>query len=202
MFEYGMRKIPFVTLKCEQCDKPFETPVRRMRVARFCGKECFYKHGSGVKARSIDEKRELFSTMHKPWQNGLWRCWQWNGTTDDNGYGIFTRTNGSRLAHRASWFFEHGELREEDFVLHECDNPSCVNPAHLFLGTQSDNIADMVSKCRHQVGEQRPAAKLKESGVREIRAMDGPHQKIADLFGVTRTVVTNIKNRKAWKHVV
>ena len=76
-------------------------------------------------------------------------CWLWTGATNRAGYGRFGVSGDNRLAHRVSWLLEHGQLSDSDHVLHRCDNPPCVNPAHLFLGTNHDNVMDKMSKGRH-----------------------------------------------------
>jgi len=78
-------------------------------------------------------------------------CWLWIAATNDDGYGIFRWPSAGRMigAHRAAWMLEHGEIANDLQVLHRCDNPPCVNVAHLFLGTQVDNILDMCHKGRH-----------------------------------------------------
>jgi len=83
-------------------------------------------------------------------------CWLWEGATLFNGYGVIGRPgkhNGNVLTHRASWEVHVGSIPEGMYVLHRCDNRRCVLPDHLFLGTQADNLADMVSKGRSCRGE-------------------------------------------------
>jgi hypothetical protein len=77
-------------------------------------------------------------------------CWLYNGCKTRFGYGKFAITGGWVLAHRISWLLSFGNIPEDSCVLHRCDNPGCVNPDHLFLGTQLDNIYDMVFKGRNK----------------------------------------------------
>ena len=76
-------------------------------------------------------------------------CWLWDGAVNDKGYGVFYWRRTRRYAHRASYEIYRGPIRYGMFVCHKCDNPSCVNPAHLFEGTAEDNMQDCVRKGRH-----------------------------------------------------
>lgn len=79
-------------------------------------------------------------------------CWEWIGAVASNGYGVINqgrRTTGIMRAHRVSWEIHFGPVPDKLWVLHKCDNRTCVNPAHLFLGTRQDNVDDMVNKKRN-----------------------------------------------------
>lgn len=96
-------------------------------------------------APMTDEQRLLAGAPNRP--SGA--CWIWTGPTNNHGYGRF---GGSRYAHRVSYQLAHGPIPPGMVVLHRCDNPPCVNPDHLSLGTQRDNVRDMVTKGRHNPG--------------------------------------------------
>ncbi len=131
-------------------------------------------------------------------------CWNWN-SIGSNGYGQLTFENKHHQAHRASYLAFVGVIPKGMFVLHRCDVPSCINPNHLFLGTQSDNIKDMYSKGRFKRkqfrGETSPAAKLKEIDVVAIRKSDLNTKTLSELFGVTTRSISQIRARETWKHI-
>lgn len=127
-------------------------------------------------------------------------CWTWTAARDKNGYGFF-RMNGKQChAHRVAWILQNGQIRDGLWVLHKCDNPPCVNPSHLFLGTVLDNHHDMDSKHRRVItrGENNYLAKLTEVEARAIIRAEGTQQSIAEIFGVARTTVSRIKAGVRW----
>ena len=75
-------------------------------------------------------------------------CWEWTDGCDGDGYGVVGAGGKTVRAHRVAWEVAHGPIPDGVHVLHQCDNPPCINPAHLFLGTQADNMADKVAKGR------------------------------------------------------
>lgn len=136
-------------------------------------------------------------------------CWEWLGNLTHDGYGTFDLPSSdgrwrSRRAHRVAFVIANGELEDGMMVCHTCDNPSCCNPAHLFAGTQAENMADMWRKGRRAIGEKQGSAKLKEADVIAIRVLLASgisHKKIADQYGVARSTITDINLRKKWKHM-
>lgn len=127
-------------------------------------------------------------------------CWPWNGTA--KGYGTFWLSGKKSGAHRIAFALtvcDPGELK----VLHQCDNPPCCNPAHLFLGTTLDNSRDAVSKRRMQHGESRPNAKLTNESVLEIRRKYKRHRygyrRLAREFGVSWSTIKEVILRRSWK---
>jgi hypothetical protein len=134
-------------------------------------------------------------------------CWEWQASKNPAGYGQFVPHMGSRplLAHRYSYECKVGVIPEGVFVLHKCDNRACVKPDHLFLGTNKDNVEDMISKGRHCFGERNGASKINEESVVNIRQMyskgDVTQREIAVIFGITVGQVSNIVLHKRWGHV-
>lgn len=131
-------------------------------------------------------------------------CMNWLKNKDPDGYGKLRWKGKQTLAHRLVWTLVHGQIPADLCCLHICDNPGCCNVKHLFLGTQADNIKDMVSKNRHYKGEAHHKAKLTENDVLDIRRLGEKgllHREIARKFNITRPVVSYILRGYNWKHV-
>ena len=125
-------------------------------------------------------------------------CWIWQGTKDKGGYGKICHEAKHMRAHRVSYQLHVGELTADMFVCHSCDNPSCVNPKHLFLGTHKDNMIDMVRKDRS------PRQKLTASAVLKIRQLltEGyGAEDLAVMFGVHVYTIRRIRNGRRWGHL-
>jgi hypothetical protein len=123
-----------------------------------------------------------------------------------SGYGLIKIHRRVTGAHRAMWTYRFGPIPAGMCVCHRCDNPPCVNPDHLFLGTVQDNNADMVRKGRHRAptGEATAHAKLTRADVVMMRALLAkgvPQVTCASLFGVSQCSVYDIKRRRFWKAV-
>lgn len=134
-------------------------------------------------------------------------CWIWVSTKNRSGYGVFGmgRKVGMRLAHRLSFEWANSAAIPAGlFVCHRCDNPACIRPEHLFLGTQDDNMRDAAMKERTQRGTDRVIAKLDPGMVRQIRARASQGERLAWLardFGVARTTIEAVVTGRTWRHV-
>ncbi len=143
-------------------------------------------------------------------------CWPWQPTfvkafkeQTKWRYGRFEHGWKIYKSHRLAWQLTHGEIPEGLWVLHKCDNPPCCNPAHLFLGTDLDNVRDCIAKGRFtrnpQKGEDHHQSKLTDRDVRFIRATYKPGKiRLLDLathFGVSEGQISVIVNRKRWTHI-
>lgn len=196
----GMIRQP-VERTCEICSIVFAVPSYRVKPgeARFCGKAC--KGEATRRRRTVDLTTRFWRHVDK---SGA--CWVWTGAHNKQGYGAIalyhTRpTFRAAPAHRVSWELHFGPISDGLWVLHRCDNPPCVRPDHLFLGTPQDNIDDMRAKGRARypglpTGERHPRAKLTDSQAAQIRARHAAgeisHAALAREFGVGRWVVTRI----------
>jgi len=147
------------------------------------------------------------------------QCWNWLGSLNAKGYGTISGqlVGGEKisqmLAHRASWVIHNGPIPTSDLahgmvVMHKCDNPRCVNPAHLVLGTQADNVRDMDVKKRHVVGEWQKrkgvehfrSAFKNQADIDLICATEGRTRELAEQFGVAASTIKRIRQKNGAGH--
>jgi hypothetical protein len=160
-----------------------------------------------------DEQRLRFASKTRQADSG---CIEWRGSLKSmvggqKTYGQFWcgrlgADGRMRLAHRVAWEMANGPAPEGLMVMHSCDNPLCVNVAHLSLGTAKDNTADMISKGRKATtaGEAHGGALLTTAqalAIRELRSRGVPRSRVAALFEVSERTIGRITNRQGWKHV-
>lgn len=131
-------------------------------------------------------------------------CWEWQGRRLKRGYGRIGDSKKEKLVHRLVYELCVGDVPPGQEVCHECDNPPCCNPAHLFVGTRSVNLKDMAAKGRHNnpcpKGEKRPAPKLSDDAVRDIRCRAATGEKgiiarLAEEYGVSAVLVSQVARR-------
>ena len=134
---------------------------------------------------------------------GPGECWAFTGSPGMHGYGVIRDKNKQRRAHRVSYELSKGEIPEGMVVCHSCDNPPCVNPNHLFLGTVQANNRDMDRKGRRNVarGSDRRGSKLTDDLVREIRASHESNRELAARFDLHMNTIYNVRIRRTWRHV-
>jgi hypothetical protein len=186
---------------CKTCNSSFM--ARNSEISRRCGLYC---------SRDCFMNREL-----ENWVSRFWKyvqkedgCWRWIGPHGKYGYGTLSgipwsnNHKGKELSHRISWVINRGPIPHNMYVLHTCDQPSCVNPDHLFLGTQIDNNNDKVSKVRQAMGEKLPQSKLNAEDIRHIRSLRTyglSLYELADIFRVDFSNIGRIVRRESWKHI-
>jgi hypothetical protein len=131
-------------------------------------------------------------------------CWLWRGYTLSTGYGQITYKGRKVLLHRAMYEVANGPIPPGLDVCHSCDNPPCVRPEHLWLGTAKDNVRDCIEKGRWLNGEANPQAVMTEDNVREIRARMAGGQRLYEIargMGLRASSVRNVYYGRSWKHV-
>jgi hypothetical protein len=191
---------------CEQCGASFgvDSCVVRKGYGRFCSHSCARRGQTQTPAlerfwRSVDKSPS--------------GCWLWTATKTTFGYGVFWADGRLHKAHRWSYELLRGPIPKGLHALHHCDTPACVNPEHLFLGTQADNVADMRAKGRGfdippekaPHGERNGHARLTAELVLAIRAAcagDDLHREIAARFGVSAGQVSHIARGGSWRHLL
>ncbi|MCK9568765.1 HNH endonuclease [Candidatus Pacearchaeota archaeon] len=173
-------------------------------------------------ATSIPSEHGVYRTNHRPVLVRFWEkvhktksCWIWTGALGGGSYGLIWLNGRNYPAHKLSWEIHFGKIPKGKLVCHNCpggDNPSCVNPAHLFLGTHQENLHDaslkgMLSTAKD--GSKNPMAKLTENDVLEIRRRyikgnrRGPNSSyaLALEFGVRQSWIRTIAYKRRWTHV-
>jgi len=132
-------------------------------------------------------------------------CWIFLGPWDGAGYGLFSYKGFRDRAHRISWILHKGDIQDGKSVLHTCDNRPCCNPDHLWLGSQQDNIDDMIAKGRAAIGEANGQAKLNDAAVTNIKKLldnNLHHYRIAEMYNVDERTIRFIRDGITWRHVL
>ena len=205
---------------CGECGKAYKTYPSWKRSAgggRFCSRQCLHKCQLHSKALVEDGKRTRRAATTSPsafWARTKRVCdWlEWQGSRYPAGYGHY----GRGYAHRRAWEICFGPIPPGRIVCHRCDNPPCVNPAHLFIGTHKDNTQDAIEKGRFKPweyphshenlprGEGHPHAKLTNAKVVEILALlraGNSARSICPRFGVSIQTIWCISSGKTWRHI-
>ncbi len=199
-----MQKQSSTTTICPVCGTPFEH--YRSRKRQYCGLRC-----AGFGHR-VPHAIRYWTRVDR--SGGPGACWPWVGYRDRSGYGIVYRDGGTTKAHRAAWELTNGPITDNLWVLHRCDNPPCVNPAHLFLGTARDNVADMMAKGRAVPRSHLPEhvlrgmaagrARLTDEQVIAIRksAVEGYGlRRLGRDYGVSYGTICALVTRRSWQHI-
>ena len=166
---------------------------------KFCSQACFgseQKHKADISR--VDERAAFARNVGPENHRG---CTEWLGARDKDGYGAFGYAGVMHRAHRASLRLSGTPVPKGKMVCHRCDNPACVNPQHLYVGTGVENMRDAKERNRLRVGSRNHFAKLDESTVRAIRTSREPVGQLAAKYGVSHGAISMILSRKTWKHI-
>jgi hypothetical protein len=186
-------KVTTAAKNCEICGKQFLRGLKSLKwwyTARYCSPQC-----SGIASRQ--DRNTTFDASYAVAESG---CWEWQRTRSETNYGRFW--DGARVvaAHRYSYarfVAEPGDLH----VRHRCDNPPCVNPAHLELGSHRDNMLDAVERRRNTHGSRHPMSKITEDDVRFIRSSNLSGRQLAKQLGLAPSTISQIRSGQVWRHV-
>jgi hypothetical protein len=190
------------TKKCIRCKQELPLEQFAKNRGRTDGYNPYCRVCAAQKRKEQDEKqpaltakyvRDFMRNVHFA-ENG---CWEWTAALGVNGYGRF-KFRKIGYAHRFSYYIFNGDLCDGMEVCHTCDNPKCVNPAHLWQGTKRENMRDAATKGRTNT------VKLSPDDVRRIRSLRNLKYPVADIakrFGVTTTMVYDIVNRRTWDYI-
>lgn len=182
---------------CRNCQKSFSVIPFYKNKRKYCSQQCA---SQGMRPQLKDR---FFAKVKK-----LGDCWEWQGSRLKTGYGRIRIGYGDSremtLAHRVSWVLHNKKtLTSYQFVMHKCDNPPCVNPDHLMVGTPKDNTQDMIKKGRKRngraPGEKNGSAKLTWAKVNDIRKSGKTPSQLAEMYGVTKSSISRILTNQSWK---
>jgi hypothetical protein len=181
---------------CKHCGKTFSAPLYQIKngYGIYCSRRC-----TGYGQVPPIEERLAAKTRIRG------ECWEWTGPYDRRGYGLCKLDGKMYRVHRLVYERHNGPVPAGHFVMHSCDNPSCVNPSHLSSGTPKANVHDMVAKGRHVHGERHPRTVFTASDIQAIRETyqnkQCSQQELANRYGVTQHCISAIIRRDTWKHI-
>lgn len=203
--------------KCEICNKLFiwTRSKNQKSKPRFCSWKCRkefghigFKPGGNyrIDKTTPDEKLKKLKDAFEKKVIKKEGCWDWVGPFDEGNYPIMScdRRYGPDRGHRASWIIYKGPIPKGMLVCHQCDNPRCTNPQHLWIGTHKENAKDMIEKKRKANGEKTNNSKLKTEDVIEIKKLiklGFSYPKISKMYEVAYGTIARIKRGETWKHV-
>lgn len=183
---------------CLTCGTLFHKRKRdandRWLLRKWCSRKC--ARAQNMKQIPLKERLRLNSSPNKS------GCLIWTGTIGAGGYGSI-KIGKNIKAHRASWIAHKGEIPKGMMVLHKCDTPACINPDHLFIGTQLDNMRDALAKGRNADtrGTKNGRAKLTEAQIADIRQSEETAVATAAKYGVSSSLISQIRLGQCWRHL-
>lgn len=197
-------------LECKWCRHIWQ-PMKSFVIS--CPK-CHSIHWNGPRQYKSDEVRRIRDDGTLTYADRFWEkvkigdadeCWEWQGAITKRGYGNFRYKNSPVYTHRVAWQLTNGFIPDGKYILHNCDNPKCVNPKHLRVGTQQDNVTDMVKRNRNAKGQKNGMAKLTDEIVLKIIQLWNNSKltapQIAKVMGTTKGTIHGIAHREIWRHI-
>lgn len=181
---------------CDVCSREFYVPPSHRRIRQTCSLGCKGK-------QQLNWQKQDLATRFWAKVDKSGDCWLWTGAILKTGYGSIRIDHKAIRAHRAAYELSVGPIPEGALLRHTCDNPRCVNPAHLLLGDKRSNTQDAIERGQHRCGERDPKAKLSNQNVVEIRdalARGETGKALARRFGVGESVISRIKTGKGRRH--
>lgn len=187
-----------VRVTCEICSLRFHPWRGREQLSRVCSQRC----GGRLSSKTHAYQAEDFDRFVRRRENA---CWLWTGPSKATGYGIFSIRGRRVRAHRWAYERTHGTIPLGMYICHHCDNRLCVNPAHLYAGTATDNARDMAARGRAHKGpsvhsEAHPLSKLTTAKARAIRDDTRAISIIAYHYKVSKSLIRGIKAGTHWKY--
>lgn len=194
-------------IKCKNCLIEFSA-IKKKR--KYCSRKCSGISQTNNSFYNIATKEQKIERLRYKFEKFVIKnkdqCWKWKGSWS-GGYPQLNVNKKNIKAHRASYLINVNEIPNRMLVLHKCDNRECCNPDHLFIGTQKDNMRDMINKGRSNNvrGEECSFSKLKINDVLKIKLMIKNGillSNICKIYNVSHTLIRKIKNNKVWKHII
>lgn len=171
--------------------------MTEQKICRICGT----KLSADARMPNCSMRCRFLSKISYGKQDNMNTCIMWKGALHGKGYGHFRIGQRIEKAHRIAYELFVGEIPDGLLVCHRCDTPGCVNPLHLFLGTNDDNLQDRQEKRRHAHHERHARAKLTVDAVRSIRVDPRSASKIAAVFDVSKATIISARSGKTWKGI-
>lgn len=177
---------------------------REVHQKLLCGRHYYrlWRNGDPLKISRNAPGSSLSEKFHSfGWDVAKDGCWNWRGRLNENGYGSIKHEGKRIYAHRASYMLNTGPIESGKVICHSCDNPKCVNPSHLWAGTQNENIRDMISKGRQRAGRRWSEAEVL-GFVSDWRSGKYPTMKSMEIeFGMSGGTMTRIMKGQIWSTV-
>jgi len=191
---------------CQLCNKIYHVKNYESNRTKYCSRKCANTANARKNAKNKKErcssKAYILSKIEKDKETG---CWNWLGAKNKQRYGTKTFAGKGIKVHRLFYESFIGEIPQGKNVCHKCDNPSCCNPGHLFLGTQSENMQDMIKKKRSNflVGEKCKRSIFKNEDILEIRRLYPSITQVglSKQFNCSEGAIAAIVHRRTWKHI-